>query len=132
MTELARLAHEDDYGDAFCLPDCYFGLLLAIEEAESQDRLSDICVEVDLRYQEGRLALGQAEELAELSARRARGFAALELPGCDLVAADLLATGDPACPCCGNTSWWHDQGRRICSECHPHPAIRVPAARNAA
>ena len=74
MTELTVHPHELD--QALSTPDCAAGLRLAMEDADSWDRLGELCAEADQQYQDGRLTLGQTEELAQLAVAAARSLAA--------------------------------------------------------
>jgi hypothetical protein len=130
MMELSLRSDELDQG--LWTPDCAAGLRLAMEDADSWDRLGELCAEADQQYQDGLLTLGQTEDLAELAVVMARSMEAEHREQAPVVASDLLEGAPVTCPACGNDSWWHNQGDPVCSVCHPHPGLPAAAARNAA
>ena len=135
MMELSVLA--DDLDESLWTPDCAAGLRLAMEDADSWDRLGELCAEADQQYQDGHLTLGQTEDLARLAVAVARSMEteSMEtecLNRTPVLAADLLTGAPEACTACGHESWWHQQGDRVCAVCHPHPGLLAAAARSAA
>ncbi len=99
-------------------------LRLSIQEARSWSELGSLCVRIDATYQDGGLNLQTAEELADLTAKRAAIVPETGSKEESVWADELLEPqneGKERCPYCGESAWWNKEGRAVCGVCHPNP-----------
>jgi len=101
-------------------------LRLSIQDARSWEDLETLSTRIDRTFQSGEVDIDTAEELADLVQEMARIVPEVAPGGQVVWAEDLLEPGKgEGCPCCGETAWWNEGGKKRCGVCHPNPAWKT-------